>query len=69
MVKFWWWAPLLVLMIILICVVMGVQFDMPVGVSLLAVLLAFIFSFLAVQCTGVVSDQRVRPVVIPDTLY
>jgi hypothetical protein len=53
MVPMWWWAPLLVLVIILICVVMGVQYDMPIGMSLLSVLLAFVFTFLAIQCTGV----------------
>jgi uncharacterized oligopeptide transporter (OPT) family protein len=53
MVKVWMWAPMLVLVIILICVVMGVQYDMPIGMSLLSVLLAFVFSFLAIQCTGV----------------
>lgn len=53
MVKFWWWAPLLILVIILTCVVLGVQYDMPVGMSLLSVILAFIFSFLAIQCSGV----------------
>jgi uncharacterized oligopeptide transporter (OPT) family protein len=53
MVPMWWWAPMLVLVIILICVVMGVQYDMPIGMSLLSVLLAFVFSFLAIQCTGV----------------
>ncbi|KAL1583310.1 hypothetical protein WHR41_08046 [Cladosporium halotolerans] len=53
MVKAWMWAPMLVLVIICICVVMGVQYDMPIGMSLLSVLLAFIFSFLAIQCCGV----------------
>lgn len=53
MVKWWMWAPMLVLVIILICVVMGIQYDMPIGMSLLSVILAFIFSFLAIQCTGV----------------
>lgn len=53
MVKAYYWAPLLILMVVLICVVMGVQFDMPVGMSLLSVFLAFIFSFLAIQCTGI----------------
>ena len=53
MVKIWMWAPMLVLVIICICVVMGVQYDMPIGMSLLSVLLAFIFSFLAIQCCGV----------------
>nr|OQO18178.1 hypothetical protein B0A51_14125 [Rachicladosporium sp. CCFEE 5018] len=52
-VKWWMWLPLLVLVIIMTCVVMGVQFEMPVGMSLLAVFLAFFFSFLAVQCAGV----------------
>lgn len=31
----------------------GVQYDMPVGMSLLSIFLAFFFSFLAVQCAGV----------------
>jgi hypothetical protein len=53
MVKPYYWIPLLILSVILICVVMGVQFDMPVGMSLLSVFLAFIFSFLAIQCTGI----------------
>lgn len=53
MVKWWMWLPLLILVIICTCVVMGVQYDMPVGMSLLAVFLAFFFSFLAVQCAGV----------------
>lgn len=47
------WFPLLILVIILSCVVMAVQFDMPVGMSLLSIFLAFFFSFLAVQCAGV----------------
>jgi uncharacterized oligopeptide transporter (OPT) family protein len=52
-VKMWMWAPGLLLSIICICVVLGVQHDMPVGMSILAVFLAFFFSFVAVQCTGV----------------
>lgn len=47
------WMPGLVLCIITICIVLGVEFDMPVGMSLLSVFLAFFFSFLAIQCTGV----------------
>ncbi|KAF2488975.1 oligopeptide transporter [Lophium mytilinum] len=53
LVKMWMWLPGLVLSIICICVVLGVEFDMPVGMSLLSVFLAFFFSFLAIQCTGV----------------
>jgi OPT family oligopeptide transporter len=52
LVKVWMWGPLLIVSIIAICVVLGVQFDMPVGMSLLSVFLAFFFTFLAVQCTG-----------------
>ncbi|KAF2202187.1 oligopeptide transporter [Delitschia confertaspora ATCC 74209] len=53
LVKMWMWMPGLILSIICTCVVMGVEFDMPVGMSLLSVFLAFFFSFLAIQCTGV----------------
>jgi len=53
LVKWWMWFPLLIIVIILSCVVLGVSFDMPVGMSLLSVFLAFFFSFLAVQCAGV----------------
>jgi hypothetical protein len=52
-VKMWMWLPGLVATIICICVVLSVQYDMPVGMSLLSVFLAFFFSFLAIQCTGV----------------
>ncbi|KAI9675061.1 MAG: hypothetical protein M1817_001467 [Caeruleum heppii] len=52
-VKWWMWLPGLILTIILTCVVLGLQYQMPVGMSLLAILLGFIFSFLAIQCTGV----------------
>lgn len=53
LVKWWMWFPAMVVVIILACVVMGVQFDMPVGMSLLSIFLAFFFSLLAVQCSGV----------------
>lgn len=53
LVKWWMWLPLLIIVIIMSCVVMGVQFDMPIGMTLLAIFLAFFFSFLAVQCAGV----------------
>ncbi|KAF2867123.1 oligopeptide transporter [Massariosphaeria phaeospora] len=52
-VKMWMWLPGLLLSIISICIVLGVEFDMPVGMSLLSVFLAFFFSFVAIQCTGV----------------
>jgi hypothetical protein len=49
----WIWGTGLILSIIGMCIVMGVQFHMPVGMTLLAVFLAFFFSFLAIQCSGV----------------
>jgi len=52
-VKMWMWAPGLFITIICICVVLGVQHNMPVGMSLLSIFLAFFFSFVAIQCTGV----------------
>lgn len=53
LVGFWLWAPGLLLSIIGMCLVMALQYGMPVNMSLLAVFLAFFFSFLAIQCTGV----------------
>jgi OPT family oligopeptide transporter len=53
LVKMWMWGPLLIFSIIACCIVLGVQYDMPVGMSLLSVFLAFFFAILAVQCTGV----------------
>ncbi|KAL0261827.1 hypothetical protein SLS55_003259 [Diplodia seriata] len=52
-VKTWMWLPGLIITVITSCVVMGVEFDMPVGMSVLSVFLAFFFSLLAIQCTGV----------------
>lgn len=40
-------------MVIMFCVVLNVQFDLPVGMSILSLFLSFFFSFLAVQCSGV----------------
>lgn len=53
LVEMWMWMPGLLLSIICICVVLGVEFDMPVGMSLLSIFLSFFFSFVAIQCTGV----------------
>lgn len=53
LVKVWMWGPLLLISVIACCIVLGIQFDMPVGMSLLSVFLAFFFTILAVQCAGV----------------
>jgi hypothetical protein len=51
-VKTWMWCPGLIATLVLTCVVMRVQYEMPVGEALLALFLAFFFSFLAIQATG-----------------
>ncbi|KAI5845939.1 OPT oligopeptide transporter protein-domain-containing protein [Tricharina praecox] len=51
-VKLWQWGPSLILVIIATCIVLGLQYQLNVGLSILAILLGFIFAFLAIQCTG-----------------
>ncbi|CAD6897100.1 unnamed protein product [Tilletia controversa] len=48
----WMWAGGLFLSIIFTCVVSAVQFDMHVGISILAIILAFLFSFVGLQVSG-----------------
>ncbi|KAI9686320.1 MAG: hypothetical protein M1820_010644 [Bogoriella megaspora] len=52
MVQLWMWLPGLIVVLILTCIVMGSYFEMPVKETLLALFLAFFFSFLAIQATG-----------------
>ncbi|KAI9663058.1 MAG: hypothetical protein M1821_008106 [Bathelium mastoideum] len=52
LVKLWMWLPGLIIVLILTCVVMHGQFGMPIQETLLALFLAFFFSFLAIQATG-----------------
>ena len=63
LVKMWMWLPGLIVVILSVCVVMGNQYDSTttVGMSLLSVTLAFFFSFLAVQCTGVTGTPASKP--------
>jgi OPT oligopeptide transporter protein len=53
----WMWGGGLILTIVGMIVVMSVQFQMPVSLTLLSLFLAFFFSFLAIQCTGVAGKQ------------
>lgn len=53
----WMWLPGLLVVLVMTCVVMKIQFDMPVGEILLALFLAFFFSFLAIQSTGATGKQ------------
>ncbi|KAK1460510.1 oligopeptide transporter [Colletotrichum cuscutae] len=55
-VKTWIWVVGLFASIILACIVMGLQWQVNVGVTILALVLAFLFSFLAIQIGGV-TDQ------------
>ncbi|EFQ34029.1 oligopeptide transporter [Colletotrichum graminicola M1.001] len=55
-VNTWIWVTGLFASIILACIVMGVQWHVNVGVTMLALVLAFLFSFLAIQI-GAVTDQ------------
>ena len=57
-VKIWMWLPGLLVVLVMTCVVMRMQFDMPVGEVLLALFLAFFFSFLAIQSTGVTGEEN-----------
>jgi len=52
-VKIWMWFPGLIATLLITCAVMTSEFNMPVGEVLLALFLAFFFSFLAIQATGV----------------
>lgn len=51
-VKPWMWAPGLLVCLICGCAVTAKLFNMRVGESILAYVLAILFSFLAVQCAG-----------------
>ncbi|KTW25666.1 hypothetical protein T552_03526 [Pneumocystis carinii B80] len=48
----WQWVPLLIVSIIFTCVVLTLQYDISVGLSLLAIFLGFLFSFIGAQSSG-----------------
>lgn len=54
----WMWLPGLLFVLVMACVVMKSQFGMPVGEILLALFLAFFFSFLAIQSTGATGEEN-----------
>ena len=51
-VPWWMWSGGLLLSIFFTCLVLGLQFGQNVGVSILAILFAFIFSFIGAESTG-----------------
>ncbi|KAI9321715.1 OPT oligopeptide transporter protein-domain-containing protein [Dichotomocladium elegans] len=52
LVPAYWWISGTFISIIFTCAVMGVYFHMPVGQSILAVILAFLFTFVGIQAAG-----------------
>lgn len=59
LVPVWAWASLLVASVILTCVVMKLQFHVRLGVTILAIFLGFLFSFIGVQSSG---DTDINPI-------
>ncbi|KAH7915483.1 OPT oligopeptide transporter protein-domain-containing protein [Hygrophoropsis aurantiaca] len=51
-VPLWLWGSVLLTSIVITCIVMGVQFGQNVGVTLLAILFAFLFSFIGCESSG-----------------
>ncbi|KAG6375317.1 OPT oligopeptide transporter protein-domain-containing protein [Boletus reticuloceps] len=51
-VPFWMWGSVFILSVIISCVVMGVQFGQNVGITLLAIIFAFLFSFIGCESSG-----------------
>lgn len=52
LVPAWWWVGGTLVSIVFTCAIMGTYFHMPVYQSILAVILAFLFSFVGIQATG-----------------
>jgi len=55
-VELWMWLPGLITVLFITCIVMRMEFNMPVVEVLLALFLAFFFSFLAIQSTGATGE-------------
>jgi len=51
-VKTWQWFIPLILTIIFTCLILGLQYHLSIGLSLLSIVLGFLFASLAIQCTG-----------------
>ncbi|KAF9239493.1 OPT oligopeptide transporter protein-domain-containing protein [Melanogaster broomeanus] len=51
-VPLWLWGSVLLASVIVTCVVMGVQFGQNVGITLLAIIFSFLFSFIGCESAG-----------------
>ena len=58
LVKTWMWLPGLLVTLVLACMVMKIQYGLPIRETCLALLMAFLFSFLAVQATGATGEYH-----------
>ena len=56
LVKTCMWLPGLLVTLVLACLVMRAQYGLPIRETCLALLMAFLFSFLAVQATGATGE-------------
>lgn len=56
LVKTWMWLPGLLVTLVLACLVMKIQYGLPIRETCLTLLMAFLFSFLAVQATGTTGE-------------
>nr|OQO25539.1 hypothetical protein B0A51_06577 [Rachicladosporium sp. CCFEE 5018] len=48
----WLWSIGLIVTLVVTCIIAAVQFQMNVGISILASVLGFLFAFLCIQCSG-----------------
>ncbi|KAF8841628.1 OPT superfamily oligopeptide transporter [Paxillus ammoniavirescens] len=51
-VPFWAWGSVFVASVVVTCAVMGVQFGQNVGVTILAIIFSFLFSFIGCESSG-----------------
>jgi OPT family oligopeptide transporter len=61
-VPYWIWAPMSLVAVVITCVVLGVSFDVNVGLSLLGVILSVIFCFIGVLSAGATDINPVSTV-------
>ncbi|KAM0425165.1 hypothetical protein ACHAPT_009482 [Fusarium lateritium] len=50
--SWWMWLPGTVVLVIVSCVVLGLQYQMPIGASILSLFFGFFFAFMSIQVYG-----------------
>ena len=61
-VRWWMWLLGTIILVILPCVIMALQYHIDVGISLVALLFGFILSFLVIQCVGISDNTPITAV-------